>query len=121
MSNVYDQHRAAFANVSAYVILENGEHVGTVAFKYPRDGAGRLYCYFHAYGTQMVRGYAGGGGYDKHSAAAQSAASRIDISDATQTPRIWPRLEKLRAAIKDQGHHWDHDLREAGFTVVQAV
>lgn len=76
MSDIYDQHRAAFANVSAYVILRGGERVATIAFKFPRDGAGRLYAYVHWIGVPMVRGFAAGGGYDKRSAAVADAAQK---------------------------------------------
>lgn len=59
-STVYQLHDKAFANVSAYVIAKDGERVATIAFKFPRDGAGRLYVYVHWFGLQMVRGWAGG-------------------------------------------------------------
>lgn len=68
MPDIYDRHKAAFASVEAFVILHNGERVASIAFKFPRDGAGRLYAYVHRYGLEMVRGFAAGGGYDKRSA-----------------------------------------------------
>ena len=76
MPDIYDQHKAAFPSVSAYVVLHNGERVATIAFKHPRDGSGRLYAYVHWLGVEMVRGFAGGYGYDKHSAACADAAQR---------------------------------------------
>ncbi len=114
---IYDQHRAAFANVSAYVILDkNGERVATVAFKYPRDGAGRLYAYVHIMGIPMIRGFAAGGGYDKGSAAVAHAVAKMCESD---TPAgTWPLTVALS---KDDGYHWDQNARKAGFTVLQAV
>ena len=66
---IYEQHDAAFRHVNAYVIMRGRERVGTVAIKYPRDGAGRLWAYVHFLGMPMVRGYAGGYGYDKKTAA----------------------------------------------------
>src|SRR5574343_355367 len=74
MQKIYEQYEKAFSNVSAYVILKDSEYVATVAFKYPNDGAGRLWCYLHVLGLSMVRAYAGGYGYDKASAAFTSAA-----------------------------------------------
>lgn len=114
MSDIYDQHRAAFANVAAYVILDNntGERVATIAFKFPRDGAGRLYAYIHWFGTEMVRGYAGGFGYDKRTAACASAARHL--SDKVAVPFA-------DAIGRDDGYGWDHHLQNAGFTVLQAV
>jgi hypothetical protein len=120
MTNIYDQHKAAFANVAAYVVLHNGERVATIAFKYPRDGAGRLYAYVHWFGTEMVRGYAGGGGYDKHSAACADAARKIKGGD------MRGRMEEAADAFvaelgKNDGYYWHDNLRNAGFTVLQAV
>lgn len=124
-TNIYDQHKAAFANVSAYVILnKGGARVATVAFKYPRDGAGRLYAYVHLFGWQMVRGFAAGGGYDKHTAAVASAVRKI--KDGIEVNR-WLESEvkeydALRKALShDGGNRWDDAARDAGFTVLQAV
>lgn len=56
MTDIYDLHSKAFARVSAYVVLDkSGERVATVAFKFPADGAGRLYAYVHWIGVPMVR------------------------------------------------------------------
>lgn len=119
MTKIYEQHRAAFASVSAYVVVKDGERVATIAFKYPRDGAGRLYAYVHWLGLPMVRGFAGGGGYDKHSAACASAmrampaAARVEMVDNAAM-----FYGALRA---DNGYTWDRRLRNAGFEVWQAV
>ncbi len=114
MSDIYEQHRAAFARVEAFVVLDAGVLVARVAFKFPADGAGRLYAYIHWLGAEMVRGSASGGGYDKRTAACASAARKIsDIGD---------RYHRLVDALSaDAGQHWDGALRDAGFTVVQAV
>jgi hypothetical protein len=113
--SIYDQHAAAFASVSAYVIMKDAYRAATIAFKYPRDGAGRLYVYVHWIGTKMVRGHANGYGYDKRSAAAWNAARRI-ASDGLL-------CEQFIAAFRegDGGSGWDSALRSAGFTVLQAV
>lgn len=114
--NIYRQHDAAFANVSAFVIAKDGERVATVAFKFPRDGAGRLYAYVHLIGDEMVRGYAGGYGYDKRSAACADAARKLG-GDADEARDAF-------AAALIAGHDgagWDSALRGAGFTVWSAV
>lgn len=121
MSKVYDQHRAAFANVSAYVVIDKeGYRVASVAFKYPRDGAGRLFCYLHVFGTEMVRGYASGGGYDKHTAAACAAAQRLLGAGVNTQSRDYVTAVKA-ALAHDGGYGWDHYIRAAGFEVLQAV
>jgi hypothetical protein len=124
-SDIYDQHRAAFANVSAYVVARDGQRVATIAFKYPRDGAGRLWAYVHWLGTEMVRGYAGGYGYDKRSAACcaaiitrhRGASGRAALMAGDATPyNLF-----ARALFANDGHEWHNNLRRAGFDVWQAV
>ena len=124
MKNIYDQHRAAFSQVSAFVILHNGERVATLAFKFPRDGASRLYAYVHYIGLTMARGFAGGGGYDKRSASASAASRNI----TKETPAHWNLSQINNAGLflhalahGDDGHGWEENLRRAGFTVFQAV
>jgi hypothetical protein len=128
-TNIYDQHRAAFAQVSAYVILWEGARVATVAIKYPRDGAGRLYAYVHWLGEPMVRGWASGYGYDKRSAACASAARRLSLPQG-QWPDGSPHytaaqiadFNAFRAALaKDDGQGWTRNIESAGFVVYQAV
>lgn len=132
MTNIYDQHISAFKNVSAYVILKDGKRVATVAFKYPKDGAGRLYAYVHWIGTEMARGFANGYGYDKHSAAVESAVERIEhVHDPEAHAKDWIRLDDektnaeidaFKAILKDcGGSYWDIKLENAGFSVLRAV
>lgn len=118
MTDIYDLHAKAFAQVSAYVIVKDGVRVATVSFKSPKDGAGRLWAYVHWLGTEMVRGCAGGGGYDKHSAAlAQAARRAVAISaDAASCLSFWQALGN-----DDDGRRWYIRLRHAGFDVWQAV
>ncbi len=124
MSDIYDQHKAAFAHVSAYVVVKDGELVARIAFKFPKDGAGRLYAYVHWLGLPMVRGFATGGGYDKGSAACSAAISRmkdglgINPLEALQIQHY----DAFRAALsKDDGTTWNDHLRAAGFLVLAAV
>jgi|GEM_PF-2403622 len=130
MSDIYKQFDAAFSNVSAFVIVKEGQRVATIAFKFPRDGAGRLYAYVHWTGSQMVRGYAGGYGYDKKTAAASVAAHKLPfpyqmsdvMADNYVSPDTAPTYDAFRYALqRDGGENWDSALRKAGFEVWQAV
>lgn len=122
MTNVYDQHRASFPHVSAYVVMYGARQVATIAFKFPRDGAGRLYCYAHWFGTPMVRGYAGGYGYDKRSAAAASAARKMPEHLPDGYDGAGDVYGKFVDTIsRDGGEEWHNALRKAGFDVLQAV
>ncbi len=116
MPDIYEQHKAAFALVKAFTIAKDGERVATIAFKFPRDGAGRLYAYVHWIGLEMVRGHAAGGGYDKRSAACNHAASKLDRGQED-----CPSLFQQALINGDNGAGWDRCLRDAGFTVWQAV
>lgn len=132
---IYAQHEKAFARVTAYVVMNGGERVATIAFKYPADGAGRLYAYVHWLGTEMVRGYADGGGYDKHSAACSAAAHKMQGRSVWDNalnngfggysskcePMSQAQANFRRELLKDDGYGWDRRLMDAGFTVLQAV
>ena len=122
MKNIYDQHTAAFSNVSAFVILKDGERVASIAFKFPRDGAGRLYAYIHYFGLEMTRGHANGYGYDKKSAACESAiAALLKLYSSDEREVDMTRINFILALKNIGGSTWDARLRDAGFTVLQAV
>lgn len=123
MSDIYEQHKAAFNRVSASAIVDNkGERVASIAFKYPADGAGRLYCYLHIFGVAMVRGSANGGGYDKASAAAYDASLKLKVEDGAN-PEMLTVVKQFQAALKqgDGGSRWDNALREAGYRSYGAI
>lgn len=134
MPDIYDMHAAAFRDVSAYVIMRDGEKVATIAFKFPRDGAGRLFAYVHWFGLPMVRAYAGGYGYDKRTAAVGAASARIPLGAAfTRAQEVglahcegrpwYDAFPAFREALTDDstGQDWSRKLELAGFTVLQAV
>lgn len=122
MPNIYELHDKAFARVSAFVICRNGEKVATVAIKFPADGVGRLYAYVQWLGLEMVRGHAGGYGYDKRSAAVADALGKL--------PALYPIDRGLGGitgydAFRDarggmDSCDWIRALEKAGFTVLQA-
>ena len=125
MTNIYDQHRAAFPQVSAYVIAKDGDRVATIAFKFPRDGAGRLYAYVHWLGLEMVRGAATGYGYDKRTAACASA-TRALVANLKKPLGDFEHVREdvapfIAALEKDSGLDWSRQLRDAGFVVWSAV
>lgn len=125
MTNIYDQHRSTFARVSAFVVVRNGERVATIAFKYPKDGAGRLYAYVHWIGIEMVRGSASGYGYDKRSAAVADVARKmLKASSYEQNTREHANQHLsglIHALSLDDGMGWDRNLEKAGFTLWEAV
>lgn len=75
MTTVYDKFDKHFAQTSAWVIVnEQGEQVGKMVAKYPKDGMGKLYLYLHLHGSEMVQVSVSGCGFDKLSVAVQKAA-----------------------------------------------
>ena len=128
MAFIYEQHKAAFSRVSAFVILDaKGERVATVAIKFPADGSGRLYAYVHVIGVEMVRAFANGYGYDKRSAAVADAILKIgkcerDFDDGSYSDRVNDTREKFRlAAPLMDSDDWIRSIESMGFKVLQAV
>lgn len=130
MPDIYDLHAKAFKNVCAFVVIKadyaftprkvEPARVATIAFKHPADGAGRLYCYLHIFGGPMVRGMASGGGYDKKTASAAHAASKVNLKDYREEDRA--EVKRLvDALLIDGGAYWDSCLRDIGLHVYQAV
>jgi hypothetical protein len=120
MTKIYDQHDAAFKSVSAYVVLKDGKVVAKVAFKF----GGAVTAYVHWIGTEMQRGQAGGGGYDRQSAAVAKAADKLLLPNVTSMGLADPSSAEyafFHAARKDGGNTWLRSLENAGFVVVQAV
>lgn len=126
MSGIYDQHAAAFRNVSAFIIAKDGERVASVAIKFPKDGASRLYAYVHWNGLAMVRGSANGYGYgyDKRSAAVSDALCKLRAVNAVFSMDAATNTTGAafcHAAKGMDAQDWTRALEAAGFTVWQAV
>lgn len=127
MTSIYDQHRKAFPNVSAVVIMDGADRVANIAVKW---GAA-VTAYVHWIGTEMQRGRAGGGGYDRASAACTGAARKMPadlgadtFADGTphHSAHECERYRAFRAALlADDGREWRNRLRDAGFAVWEAV
>ena len=132
-AKVYDAHRKAFTNVSAWVILDaQGDKVATVAIKY---GA-RVTAFTHFLNVPMTRGSAGGGGYDRESAAVQDGFAKAIAHDPKAVRDDWQNrpeylamerdaqsaLDAFRQALtRSDGYHWHQNLERAGYRVLQAV
>ncbi|BBD98075.1 hypothetical protein SAMIE_1015760 [Sphingobium amiense] len=103
----------AFANVSAYVILHSGAAIGRVAFKH---GAS-VQCYAQIWGGDMQRGTAGGGGYDRATAAAEQAFSRMSEDSATRDDAANHIIALQSALAGSDGKRWALCIEDAGYTV----
>jgi hypothetical protein len=107
----------AFSNVSAYIILHSGAAVGRVAFKH---GAS-VQCYAQIWGAEMTRGKAGGGGYDRASAAAGQAFA-IMSTDADTLPDAKAHVDAIKDAMAGpDGQRWASRIEAAGYTVQHVI
>lgn len=111
--NVYQKHDSAFALVSGGALVINGEQKGRIAFKFPKDGAGRLSCYLHLFGYPMVIGTAGGCGYDKKGAALESACRFLDDDCLLEFPNL--------IKFDTKGNDFKRALELAGFNYFWGV
>jgi hypothetical protein len=97
--------QGAFSRVRAYVILPQTfmGHYGKIKVSYPADGMGKVHVWFwDCQGNNLQYGNASGCGYDKLSAALQG----LKFDDIVFT---------------DHPVNWEMQLRNAGYTVIQAV
>lgn len=102
----------AFSNVSAYIIIHNGAAIGRVAFKHGVS----VQCYAQVWGSDMQRGKAGGGGYDRSTAAVEQAFARMGGTDANAAAAEHVTAIKAAMAGTD-GKRWTQRLEEAGYTI----
>lgn len=120
---IYEQFDKATRRVGAYVIFRDGKVSGRVVLAYPVDGASRLYAYVQVWGAPMVRAFAGGGGYDKGTAAVCHAISRLEPEkgEYPSPANVAEMISAWRAAVaSDGGYSWKHQFEAAGFEVAQA-
>ena len=121
MSNPYDRFDAAFGRITAYAVLLNGKPVGRVAVKIGTA----VTAYVQAWGNEMAIGRAGGGGYDRTSAAVQDAARKLRNDGANQDDddEAAEALVKMRNALTRgrDGSHWTTQLEDAGFTLALVI
>jgi len=115
-TSVYDKHSKHFAQVSAYVIIDNeGNQKGTMSVKYPKDGMGKLYLYLHLHGSQMVQVSVSGWGFDKLSVAVQKAA------EAYTTDLTFKNDRDFIEALKFVNHDFDRFNKYGEYRFLQAV
>lgn len=116
--SIYQLHDAHFEHVAAYALIKSGRHIGNVSFKFPKDGANRLWCYVHFHRDEMARGCASGYGYDKKSAAFEAALDNINVKDLA-TIKTVARVKKT--AKKEGGQDWRFWLTANKITVLNVV
>ena len=121
--SVYQKFESSFSNVSAYVIMKDGEHVANITLKYPKDGMGRLQCYIHILGTEMQNSYSCGYGYDKTSHAIHVTAKKyLDIVPHNQKLNEKDVIQFIQALSNDEADSgWGNVLYNNGFTKINVI
>ena len=107
------------AQLEAFVIAHSGQIIGRVVLKH----GNQVTAFVQVWGLPMVSGYARGHGYDRATAAIQSAGSKYlddahfgeDLKRFMNTPK--GSLVDQISTIRDDGQRWDDQLRQAGFDV----
>lgn len=119
MTDVYAQFDKAFGNVQAYGLLFGGDPVGRVVFKH---GAA-VTAFVHLTTTEMRKGRAGGGGYDRASAAFDAAAAKVDCPDGERTKSGARAHAALVRALRPEldGRTWSSRLEAEGFQIVNVI
>lgn len=116
MTTVYDKFDKHFAQISAWVIVnEQGEQVGKMAAKYPKDGMGKLFLYLHLYGSPMVQVSISGFGFDKLSVAVQKAA------EAYTKDLTFKNARDFIKALKQVNHDFSTYNKYGEYRFLQAV
>ena len=121
MTSIYDKHLKAFSNVSAYVIMKDGERLANISLKY----GNACTAYVHWLGVAMTSGRACGYGYDKASAACSEAVfQKHNATIHPESGKVWsdglPMIDKesadtysafITALLKNDGHTWIRNLK----------
>ena len=116
MSDVYKQFDTATANITATALIYAGKPAGRIVLKH---GAA-VTAYVQIWGVEMVKGRATGGGYDRATAAIESAVSQLknrkpSEGDNCAQTALWAMLRAFDGA--DDGSRWTKRLETCGFTV----
>jgi hypothetical protein len=118
VTDIYDRFDAAFRHVSAFAILKDGKHVANVCLKH----GGAVTAFVHWIGLEMTTGRAGGGGYDKASAAVVAAARKTKGGDAPKATQL--DGDAFIGALIDgptESAGWQRALEQRGYTVCNVI
>jgi hypothetical protein len=115
---IYDQFDRATANFNAVALIRDGVPVGRVLIKHGSAAT----AYVHIWGTEMTKGHAGGGGYDKSTAAVILAARKVVMPDKRRV-RECEAVAAMQEAFADgrDGMGWEQRFEKFGFTIARVI
>jgi hypothetical protein len=117
MTDIYEKFDAAFRHISAFAILKNGKHVANVTLKH----GNAVTAFVHWIGLEMTTGRAGGGGYDRASAAVAAAARKTKGGDAPKPCQL--NADHFIGVLIDKtdSNRWQSALEAEGYTVANVI
>ena len=117
--DLYAAARHAINANQACIIFDGARAVAKITLKYTDA---RCTAYLWIAGAGISKGHAGGGGYDRSSAALRKAAQSAPPCEYAGVTGYDERRSIIIAALdKDDGHRWHDHLFNAGFTVEYAL
>jgi hypothetical protein len=118
-NDLYAAARHAINANQACLIFEGARVAAKITLKYTDA---RCTAYLWIQGTGISKGHAGGGGYDRSSAALRKAALAAPPCEYAGIDGYQARRDRIVAALDhDDGHRWHDHLFNAGFTVEYAL
>lgn len=118
--SVYDRFDVATRGMGAYAILKDGKPVGRAVVKY----GNAVTAYLQAWMQPMAMGRAGGGGYDRATAAMEQAASCLAPDLEYPREDVDPsELAGIKRAILEgrDGSRWSDRLEAAGYVLALVI
>jgi len=123
---IYKTYETAFQGVSAYILVMSDcgdiEKLATITFK--RGSTGTVRCFLHQIGYTMQQGSAGGGGYDKLSAALFDASAKNlkQFGDRPHSDEYELALTIHGAAEAGNGSsNWYTEFKKTKLTLIAAI
>lgn len=110
----------SFFSVSAYAISKGADQVGRVVFK----TGGAVRAFVQLWGSDMTIGQAGGGGYDRATAAVEAAAIKLHKTATPSDPERAAMRVQIIAAMIDPAadeRRWADRLERLGYTVTTII
>jgi len=118
-SRIYDRFNTATRDLTAQALLLDGKPVGRIVI---RD-AQACSAFVQIWGASMAIGKAGGGGYDRHSAAVFDAIGKLTDRPDGRDESAFVAFNRIRKSARswNGGTRYAYHLESAGFTVCNVI
>lgn len=116
-TKTYERFDRAFKRQTAYAILRAGKPVGRIALKYGASAQ----AYVQLWGADMQAGQATGYGYDKQSAAVESAVEKLRLSDRWEAAEREALGELQEGFAAANGERWTTIFEQAGYVLALVI